>query len=65
MITERQSKAIKKKLVDLNQTVTDLAVELDIKRTYLSSIINRSISNADKENIVLKWYRSKTNKKGE
>jgi hypothetical protein len=65
MLTERQSKAIKKRLAELDKTVTDLALDFGIKRTYLSSIINRSISNAEKEQQVLDWFHNSKKKKGE
>lgn len=40
MITEKQSLAIKKKMLEQEITVTELAKELGIQRTYLSGIIS-------------------------
>ena len=40
MITEKQSLAIKKKMLEQGITVTELAKELGIQRTYLSGIIS-------------------------
>ena len=40
MITEKQSIIIKKKMLEQRLTVTDLARQLGISRTYLSGIIS-------------------------
>ena len=61
--TEGEVVILLKRLVELDKTVTDLALDFGIKRTYLSSIINRSISNAEKEQQVLDWFHNSKKKK--
>ena len=42
MLTSKQTLAIKKKLLDMNTTVKDLAISWGVSRPFLSSIINGS-----------------------
>lgn len=42
MLTSKQTLAIKKKLLDLETTVKDLATQWGISRTLLSGVINGS-----------------------
>lgn len=50
MITEKQSLAIKKKMLEQGITVTELAKELGIQRTFLSGIISGKRNSKEIEN---------------
>lgn len=63
MLTKQQCKAIKKRLIDKDMTVTDLAEEVGLKRVYVSNIINQLVSGADAEQKVLNWYHNSKKKK--
>lgn len=63
MITEKQSIAIKKKLLEQKLTITDLASEFDISRPYLSSVISGARNNKAVEQKLKERFLSK--KKGE
>lgn len=65
MLTKQQCKAIKKRLIDKDMTVTDLANEIGLKRVYVSNIINQLVSGSEAEEKVLNWYRESKKKKGE
>jgi hypothetical protein len=46
VLTSKQTLAIKKKLLDMNTTVKDLASDWGVSRTFLSGIINGSRNDA-------------------
>jgi predicted DNA-binding protein YlxM (UPF0122 family) len=65
MLTKQQCKAVKKRLIDKDMTVTDLANEIGLTRVYVSNIINQLVSGSDAEEKVLQWYKDSKKKKGE
>lgn len=66
MLTKQQCKAIKKKLIDKEMTITQLAKEVGLTRVYVSNIVNQLISGSEAEKKILDWYEeNKTKKKGE
>lgn len=66
MLTKQQCKAIKKRLIDKDMTVTQLAEEVGLKRVYLSNIINQLVSGShEAEQKVLDWYEKSKIKRGE
>lgn len=56
MITEKQSLAIKKKMLEQGITVTELAKELGIQRTYLSGIISGQRNSKEVESKLKEMY---------
>lgn len=46
------SKKVRKRLIDLNMTITDLAKQLGVSRTYISAIINERIINDNLKEII-------------
>lgn len=65
MLTKQQCKAVKKRLIDKDMTVTDLANEIGLTRVYVSNIINQLVSGSEAEEKVLQWYKDSKKKKGE
>lgn len=65
MLTKQQCKAIKKRLIDKDMTVQQLADEVNLTRVYVSNIINQLVAGADAERKVLEWYEQTKKKKGE
>lgn len=59
MITEKQCLMIKKKLLEQHKTITDLAKELEVERTFLSGIINGKRNSKSIESILKQKYISK------
>lgn len=57
MLTKRQCKAIKKRLIDKDMTVQQLADEIGLTRVYTSNIINQLVASAEAEKKVLDWYK--------
>ena len=56
MITERQSLAIKKKMLEQGKTVTQLAKELGIERTFLSGVISGKRNSKNIEDVLKQKY---------
>ena len=56
MITEKQSKAIKKILIDKDLTNDDLVNIMGISRQYLNSLMSGKVNNKKKEKELLDWY---------
>ena len=65
MLTKQQCKSIKKRLIDKEMSVKDLADEIGLTRVYVSNIINQLVSGSDAEEKVLQWYKDSKKKKGE
>lgn len=63
MLTKQQCKAVKKRLIDKDMTVTDLANEIGLTRVYVSNIINQLVSGSEAEEKVLQWYKDSKKKK--
>lgn len=63
MLSEKQTKSVKKVLIDKDKTVSDMARELGVARTYVSSVLNGKMNNKDLEAMILQ-YRNDL-KKGE
>lgn len=63
MLTKQQCKAVKKRLIDKEMSVKDLADEIGLTRVYVSNIINQLVSGSDAEEKVLKWYKDSKKKK--
>lgn len=57
MITEKQSIAIKKKMLEKKITVTELAIQFGIERTYLSGILNGSRNSKEIEKQLKEWKK--------
>lgn len=64
MFSERQSKSIKKRLIDKGKTITDMAREIGEPRTYVSSVLNRALASEKIENKIIQ-YKISLDKKGE
>lgn len=64
MLTKQQCKAIKKRLIDKDMTVQQLADEVNLTRVYVSNIINQLVAGTDAERKVLEWYEQTKKKKG-
>lgn len=56
MLTPKQSIAIKIGLLMEQKTVTQLAKELDVNRTMLSSVISGRVNNQDVEDYLKQKY---------
>lgn len=56
MITEKQSLTIKKKMLEQGITVTRLAEEFNIQRTFLSSIISGKRNSKEIESKLKEKY---------
>lgn len=56
MITEKQSLAIKKKMLEDKITVTSLAIELGVARTFLSGIISGKRNSKEVEDKLKEKY---------
>lgn len=65
MLTKQQCKSIKKKLIDKDMNVSDLALEIGLTRVHVSNIINQLVSGSEAEKKVLDWYNLTKKKKGE
>ena len=65
MLTKQQCKAIKKRLIDKDMTVQQLADEVNLTRVYVSNIIKQVVAGAEAERKVLEWYEQTKKKKGE
>lgn len=63
MLTKQQCKSIKKRLIDKEMSVKDLADEIGLTRVYVSNIINQLVSGSEAEEKVLKWYKDSKKKK--
>lgn len=63
MLTKQQCKSIKKRLIDKEMSVKDLADEIGLTRVYVSNIINQLVSGSEAEDKVLKWYKDSKKKK--
>lgn len=63
MLTKQQCKAVKKRLIDKEMSVKDLADEIGLTRVYVSNIINQLVSGSEAEEKVLKWYKDSKKKK--
>ena len=63
MLSEKQTKSVKKVLIDKDKTVSDMAREVGVARTYASSVLNGKMNNKDLEAMILQ-YRNDL-KKGE
>lgn len=59
MITEKQSLTIKKKMLEQGITVTKLAQELGVQRTFLSSIISGKRNSKEVETKLKEKYLGK------
>lgn len=60
MITEKQSLTIKKKMLEEKKTVTELAKEFGVERTFLSSIISGKRNSKEiEEKLKEKYLRRK------
>lgn len=57
MITEKQSIAIKKKMLEKKINVTELAIQFGIERTYLSGILNGSRNSKEIEQKLKQWKK--------
>lgn len=57
MLTERQSKSIKKTLIDRDIKLIELADILGFSRSYVSNVVNRLSQNKDIEEALLKWKK--------
>ena len=58
MLKQSQICAIRKVMFLRKKSITKLAEEFDVSRTYLSMVLNGSLNNADIENKVIKWYKT-------
>lgn len=63
MLTKQQCKAVKKRLIDKEMSVKDLADEIGLTRVYVSNIINQLVSGSEAEEKVLQWYKDSKKKK--
>ena len=59
MITEKQSLTIKKKMLEQGITVTKLAQEFGVQRTFLSSIISGKRNSKEVETKLKEKYLGK------
>lgn len=59
MITEKQSLTIKKKMLEQGTTVTKLAEEFSVQRTFLSSIISGKRNSKEIETRLKEKYLGK------
>lgn len=59
MLKTNQIGAIRKFMIAHKITTTDLAKELDVNRSYLSMVLNGTMSNLNVENKVVEWYKNK------
>ena len=60
MITEKQSLTIKKKMLEEKKTVTELAKEFGVARTFLSGIISGKRNSKEiEEKLKEKYLRKK------
>ena len=59
MLTSKQAKEIRKKLIDEDMTVNEFAKHIKINRTTVSSILCGLISSAKHEETMLNWLKNK------
>ncbi|NCD06415.1 MAG: helix-turn-helix domain-containing protein [Spirochaetia bacterium] len=61
MLNEKQRKQIRKKMIDRDITITNLAKELDVSRQYISGILGGILGNPRVEKLLMDWKNKKEN----
>jgi transcriptional regulator with XRE-family HTH domain len=62
MLKQNQICAIRKFMFLKKKSITELAKELDISRSYLSMILNGTMNSKTIEDKVVNWYKTEKDK---
>lgn len=62
MLKQNQICAIRKFMFLKKKSITELAKELDISRSYLSMILNGTMNSKTIEDKVVNWYKTEKEK---